>query len=401
MGFDKVKIKQISLMILYIAFVILVLIYSKQVFAGIGFVFSILMPFIVGGVIAFILNIPMNMIEKKWLKKWNGKLAAKLKRPVSMVLGILLVVLVLCLVVLAVVPQLKTTITTIGAKAPAFFAGVIAQLEKLFADQPMLLEQLQRLEEIELDWNSITGTVGGFLKTGVSSVLTSTVSVASSIVGGIANGFISFVFAIYILSQKECLENQGRRILKAYLSEKVNKYVSEIFHRLYVNFTSFICGQCLEAVILGLMFVVAMSIFGMPYAVMVGTLIAFTALIPIVGAFIGCAVGVFMILIENPVMALWFLVMFLILQQVEGNLIYPRVVGNSVGLPSIWVLMAVSVGGSLMGVAGMLVFIPLMSTLYSLFRDDVNRRNRGKEPKVHDKPKRRYYKPNKQGQNKK
>lgn len=390
MGFDKIKIKQICLMVLYIALVILVLIYSDEVLAGIGFVFSILMPFIVGGVIAFVLNIPMNMIEKKWLKKWSGKRAASLKRPVSMVLSILLVVAVLTLVILAVVPQLKNTITTIGAKAPAFLAGVIAQLEKLFADQPMLLEQLRKLEEIELDWGSLTTTIGNFLKTGVSSMLTSTVNVASSIIGGIANGFISFVFAIYILSQKEMLENQGRRIMNAYLPAKVNTYLAEVFHRLYVNFTSFICGQCLEAVILGLMFIVAMSIFGMPYAVMVGTLIAFTALIPIVGAFIGCAVGAFMIVIENPVMALWFLVLFLILQQVEGNLIYPRVVGNSVGLPSIWVLMAVSVGGSLLGVAGMLVFIPLMSTLYSMLRDDVNRRNAAKEPR---KPRRRYHKP--------
>ncbi len=393
MGFDKVKIKQISLMILYIALVILALIYSRELFAGIGFLFSILMPFIVGGVIAFILNIPMNMIERKWLKRWKGKHAEKFKRPVSMVLAILLVVLVLCLVVVAVVPQLKNTITTIGAKAPAFFAGVIVQLEKLFADQPMLLEQLNKLEEIELDWNAITNTVASFLKNGVSSVLSSTVNVASSIVGGITNGFISFVFAIYILSQKEILEKQGRRILKAYLPEKVKGYVEEIFHRLYVNFTSFICGQCLEAVILGVMFVIAMSIFGMPYPVMVGTLIAFTALIPIVGAFIGCAVGAFMIVIDNPVMALWFLVLFLVLQQLEGNLIYPRVVGNSVGLPSIWVLMAVSVGGSLLGVAGMLVFIPLMSTIYSLFRDDVNRRNASKEPQKPRKPQKRYHKP--------
>ena len=397
MGFDKVKIKQISLMILYVALVILVLIYSEKVFAGLAFIFSIMMPFIVGGVIAFILNIPMNMIEKKWLKKWRGKLADKLKRPISMFLSILLVLLVLSLVAVAVIPQVKNTIATIGAKAPAFFAGLMVQLEKLFADQPALLAQLQKLEEINLDWNSITSTVGAFLKTGVSNVLTSTVSVASSIAGGIANGFISFVFAIYILSQKESLENQGRRILKAYLPEKWNKYVTEVFHRLYTNFTSFICGQCLEAVILGLMFVVAMSIFGMPYAVMVGALIAFTALIPIVGAFIGCGVGAFMILIENPVMTVWFLILFLVLQQVEGNLIYPRVVGGSVGLPSIWVLMAVSVGGSLLGVAGMLVFIPLMSTLYSLLRDDVNRRNASKEPKVPgNKPRRRYHKPRKQ-----
>ena len=148
--------------------------------------------------------------------------------------------------------------------------------------------------------------------------------------------------------------------------------------RLHVNFTNFICGQCLEAVILGLLFVIFMSIFQMPYAVMIGTLIAFTALIPIVGAFIGCGVGAFMILIDNPVQALWFVILFLIIQQLEGNLIYPRVVGNSVGLPSIWVLMSVSVGGSLFGVVGMLVFIPLMSTLYSLLRDDVNKRTCGK-----------------------
>lgn len=397
MGFDKVKIKQICLMVLYVALVILVLIYSDVVFAGIGFVFSILMPFIVGGVVAFILNIPMNMIEKKWLKKWKGKSADKFKRTVSMILAMLLVIAILTLVVLAVVPQLKNTIVTLGQKAPAFLAGVIEQLEKLFADQPMLLEQLQRLESMNIDWNSITTTVGNFLKTGVSSVLTSTVNVASSIIGGITNGFISFVFAIYILSQKEKLENQGRRILKAYLPEKATNYVNEVFHRLYVNFTSFICGQCLEAVILGLMFIVAMTIFRMDYAVMIGTLIAFTALIPIVGAFIGCAVGAFMLLIENPVMALWFVVLFLVLQQIEGNLIYPRVVGNSVGLPSIWVLMAVSVGGSLMGVAGMLVFIPLMSTLYSLLRDDVNRRNAAKEPTAPaKKPRRRYHKPKKQ-----
>ena len=127
--------------------------------------------------------------------------------------------------------------------------------------------------------------------------------------------------------------------------------------------------------ILGLLFVIFMSIFQMPYAVMIGTLIAFTALIPIVGAFIGCGVGAFMILIENPMQAVWFLILFLILQQLEGNLIYPRVVGNSVGLPSIWVLASVTIGGSMFGVVGMLVFIPLMSTLYSLIRDDVNKRN--------------------------
>jgi len=158
--------------------------------------------------------------------------------------------------------------------------------------------------------------------------------------------------------------------------------VLKVLSMLHKNFGSFISGQCLEAVILGTMFVIAMSIFRMPYAFMVGVLIGFTALIPIVGAFIGCVVGAFLILIENPVMAFWFVIMFLIIQQLEGNLIYPKVVGNSVGLPSIWVLMAVSLGGSLFGVAGMLFFIPLLATIYTLLRENVNARNAGKQAEV-------------------
>ena len=148
---------------------------------------------------------------------------------------------------------------------------------------------------------------------------------------------------------------------------------------LYRNFSNFISGQCLEAVILGMMFVVTMTILGMPYAILVGMLISFTALIPIVGAFIGCFVGAFLILVDTPQKALWFIILFLLLQQIEGNLIYPKVVGSSVGLPAIWVLMAVSVGGSLFGIFGMLSFIPLVSTFYMLLRDDVNERNERKK----------------------
>ena len=218
----------------------------------------------------------------------------------------------------------------------------------------------------------------GFLKNGAMGMLTSTVSVASGIISGIVNAVISLIFALYILSQKEKLENQGRRIILAFLPEKAAGKLQEVFALLYKNFSCFITGQCTEAVILGLMFVIAMSIFRMPYALMVGVLIAFTALIPIVGAFIGCSVGAFLILIDNPLQALWFVILFLTLQQIEGNLIYPKVVGSSVGLPSRWVLMAVSLGGSLFGIAGMLVFIPITSTGYTLFRESVNSRNEKK-----------------------
>lgn len=377
MGFDKVKIKQICFLVLYVAAVILVLIYSELLFKGLGVGVKIFLPFLIGGAIAFILNIPMNAIENKLFKKWQGK-TAKAKRPISMVLAMILVLAILALVVVAVVPQLRTTIQTLGEKIPPFLQKVIVWLEGLTTDYPELVAQIEKLENYEFDWATITSGIGGFLSSGVGSVISSTVNVASSIVGGIANVFIAIVFAIYILAQKEKLQNQGSRILDAYVKGKANPYIREVLHRLHVNFTNFICGQCLEAVILGLLFVIFMSIFQMPYAVMVGTLIAFTALIPIVGAFIGCGVGAFMIFIENPIQALWFVILFLIIQQLEGNLIYPRVVGNSVGLPSIWVLMSVSVGGSLFGVVGMLVFIPLMSTLYSLLRDDVNQRTRTK-----------------------
>ena len=375
MGFDKVKIKQICLMVLYIAAVVLALIYSERLYTGLKLAVQIMGPFIIGASIAFILNIPMNAIEGCILKKWRGKSARLLKRPVSIFLSVLFVLGILALVIGAIVPQLRVTIATLGDKIPPFLDEVILWLENMVMDYPELAEQIAKLERLEFDWNAVTNTVGGFLTNGVGNVVTSTVNMASTLIGGVAKALIACIFAIYVLAQKERLQNQAQRILNAYAPEKIRRGVLEVVRRLYVNLTNFICGQCLEAVILGTLFIIAMSIFRMPYAVMIGTLIAFTALIPIVGAFIGCAVGAFMILIENPAQALVFVIMFLILQQIEGNLIYPRVVGNSVGLPSMWVLVSVSVGGSLCGVVGMLVFIPLMSTFYSLLRDDVNRRN--------------------------
>lgn len=379
MGFSKEKMKQISLLMILAAVLVLAVIYSDVIFKGIGMAFGIAAPFIVGGVIAFILNIPMKSIEEKLLGMWKGKVANRLKRPISMLLAIVFVLLIIVLVVITVVPQIKSAANVLGQKIPVFINNVVIELEKLSEKYPQLEEQVAALEEIEVNWQSIGNTVIGFLKNGVGSMLTSTFSVASGIIGGVVNGVISFIFALYILSQKEKLADQGRRILSAYLPEKANAYTLKVFSLAYKNFSRFITGQCLEAVILGAMFIVAMSIFRMPYAFMVGVLIAFTALIPVVGAFIGCVVGAFLILIENPILALWFVVLFLVLQQLEGNLIYPRVVGNSVGLPSIWVLMAVSLGGSLFGVAGMLFFIPLLSTVYALFRESVNMRNAKKK----------------------
>lgn len=375
MGFSKEKIKQIRWLMVLAAALVLGIIYSDKVFAGVGFAFQIASPFLYGGIIAFVLNLPMKAFENKLLKNWNGKSAAGLKRPLCMVLSIVAVFLVITIVIGTVVPQVTATAAEVGKKIPAFVERVTNELDNLVVNYPELAKRVAELETIEINWESLVDTVFDFLKNGAGDMLTSTVNVASGIIGGIVNTVIAFIFALYILVQKEKLGNQCTRIISAYLPERMGNRILEVCSLLHKNFSNFITGQCLEAVILGTLFVVAMSIFQMPYALMIGVLIAFTALIPIVGAFIGCFVGAFLILIDDPLMAMWFVIMFLIIQQIEGNLIYPKVVGNSVGLPSIWVLMAVSLGGSLFGVSGMLFFIPLLSTVYALIRDGVNRRN--------------------------
>lgn len=378
MGFEKEKLKQIRGLILFVAVIVLGLRYSDTVFMAIAMCFNIFKPFIYGGVIAFVLNIPLCAIEKKLFARWKGKSAEKLKRPVGIVLSILFVLALFAIVVVTVVPQIGKTLVDLGNKIPIFVEQVVLQLELLTTQYPQLETYLADLELMQMDWNAILDGVINFLTTGVSSVLTSTFTVASSIVGGVMNGVIGVIFALYILGQKETLARQAKSVLHAYLKQNHYDKTVKVFGMLYQNFYNFITGQCLEAVILGSLFVVAMTILGMPYAILVGVLIAFTALIPIVGAFIGCFVGAFLILVNNPTQALVFIIMFLVLQQLEGNLIYPRVVGNKVGLPAIWVLMAVSVGGSLFGVAGMLVFIPLLSTFYALLKDGVREREKRK-----------------------
>lgn len=378
MEFSKEKLKQIRNLMLFAAFLVLVIIYSEKVFLGTTFLIGILKPFIYGGAVAFVLNILMKFIEEKLLGRWSGKAAKKLKRPISMILSLLLITLLLAVVIGMVLPQIASTAAEIGKKIPTFMERAISEFEQLTKNDPIIAARLKELEEIEINWDDIIENIIHFLKNGAGDMLNSTFSVAGNIISGIVNGVISFVFALYILAQKERLEGQGKRIISAYLPVRVGERIEEICSLLYKNFSSFITGQCLEAVILGAMFVISMTICGMPYALLVGVLISVTALIPIVGAFIGCAVGAFLILIDNPLQALWFIILFLVLQQIEGNLIYPRVVGNSVGLPSIWVLMAVSVGGSLFGVVGMLMFIPLMSTCYALLKESVDKRNAGR-----------------------
>lgn len=373
MEHSKDNLNKIRNLIIFTILLFLGVQHIDVVFQVIGNVFGLISPFVLGGGIAFVLNVPMCAIEKK-IEKISGR--GKYTRPLSLVATIVSVILVIVIVLFVVVPELASTIMSLKDLVPAFLVRVQRAAEQLFAENPRIVEEIA---SIKIDWEEIVNEIISFLKNGAGSFVSSTVNVAVSVVSGITNFFIGFVFACYILLQKEKLSVQAKKAIYAFIPVKKADRILEICSLSSKTFSNFLTGQCTEALILGFMFFITMLILRFPYALLVGVLVAFTALIPIFGAFIGCVVGVFLILMVSPVKALGFLVLFLVLQQIEGNLIYPHVVGNSVGLPSIWVLVAVSLGGSTMGVLGMIIFIPLVSVIYTLFREEVYHRIGGRK----------------------
>ena len=334
---------------------------------------GILAPFLLGGALAFVLNVPMRAIERHLLQ--NSRRGAKLRRPLALVLTLLAVLGVLALASLVIGPGIADAVMSIIREIPAAFDRLQKQLnglaESLAAYLPMIQEWLAG---VNIDWESLSRRVLEYAQALGSGIVSSGGGFIGGVVSGVSTFVIGLIFSFYILLQKEKLSRHGRQVIYGLLPLRQADRTLDILRLASRTFSSFLSGQCLEACILGTLFAVAMTIFRMPYALLVGVLIALTALIPIVGAFIGCAVGALLIAIDDPWKALWFIVLFLVLQQIEGNLIYPHVVGSSVGLPSIWVLAAVTLGGSLMGITGMLFFIPLCSVLYALFRSYVKER---------------------------
>lgn len=373
MDLNKENMRKIRELIVFTIVILMALWKYTLVVDVLGFVLNIIFPFLLGGAIAFILNVPMSFLERQIFRNGDAgeKPMQRIARPCSLTLTILCVTGIIALVMFVVIPQLGSTFVSLGKSIQDFMPSAILWMEELFHNNEEIMELLG---DLNMDWDKILDSVVSFFKSGAGNVLNSTMSAAKSIINSVTTFFIAFVFACYILLQKEKLNVQMKKILYAYLPKRIVEKMLDVCSLTYRTFSSFLTGQCVEALILGFMFFVVMGIFRLPYALLVGILIAFTALIPIFGAFIGCIVGAFLILMVNPVQAFTFVVMFLVLQQIEGNLIYPKVVGNSVGLPSIWVLAAVSIGGSLMGVVGMLVFIPLVSVIYILFRGDVYKR---------------------------
>lgn len=369
---------------------------------------GLLQPFLIGGVIAFVVNVPMRALENTcFIKPYQKRLAAqaaakpagkgsavpakppiwyRAKRPLSLILSLLLVIGIIGVGTLIVVPETISSFSSIVNNLRNFPLMLNQWLEELMNWMPQAAGWLEELtldlDLTSIDWREIITQVVNFLQNGAGNVLNTTFTVASGIFNGIVTGFLAIVFSFYLLMNKEKLGSQAKQLLYALLKEPHADYLVRVGQMTNRTFSKFLSGQCVEAVILATLFFVSMSILRFPYAMIISTLIAFTALIPVFGAFIGCVVGAFLILLVDPVRAFWFVVLFLFLQQFEGNIIYPRVVGSSVGLPSMWVLVAVTLGGSMMGVLGMLVYIPMFSVLYRLIREAVSDRLKAKQVPV-------------------
>ena len=349
-------------------------------------VWELIAPFVAGAGIAFVFNVPMRAIEYQL----DGLHKKGLRRGLAMAATIFCLVLIVMFVFELLVPQIRLTLASLAEKIPAFVERTANKLMILMEDNPELGIWIQQAFHLEsLDWSNILTNILSWLGNQVSGLMGGAVNVIGSVTSGIVNTVISIVFAIYCLSRKEILARQGRRLLYSLVSERRADEIIRIMRLTNQTFSNFISGQCLEAVILGCLFAVVMAVMKMPYIPLVSVIIGVTALVPVVGAFVGCIVGAFFILVNDPLQAVTFVAMFLVLQQLENNLIYPRVVGTSIGLPGMWVLVAVTIGGEIMGVGGMLVMIPLASVLYTLAREFTNRRleERGiPEEKLQDQP---------------
>ena len=343
--------------------------YYKLFLQFFGFLINLIFPFILGGAIAFVINVPMSFIERHLFqskKKFN-----LFRRPISYLLTLIFVFGLLGLAMFVILPQLSDTLRMLTHQIPSGIKSIQQWIYNTTANLPSVRTYVANLK---INWANVSTYVINFITNTSGSIFSSGLNLVSGIIGGVTTFIIAFIFSIYILFQKEKLSSHVRQVMYALLPEAKSDEIVRIGKLANKTFRNFLSGQCIEAMILGFMFFITLTIFQFPYALLIGVIIAITALIPIFGAFLGCAVGIFLIIIVNPVQAFWFVVVFLILQQIEGNLIYPHVVGSSVGLPAIWILVAVTVGGSLMGIAGILLFIPLCSVGYALFREFVKKR---------------------------
>ena len=336
-----------------------------------GFLLTIVgaaFPLTIGCVIAYLINILMSWFERHYFPNSIRPAVIKSRRIVCLITAILSMLAIVALIVWLVLPQLIDCIMLIINILPGTIEKLLAQIEKL----NILPEDIFNFLE-GIDWKSQIGKILEGVTSGVGSVMETVFKAVSSVFSGVVTALLAIIFALYLLLGRDRLAGQFRRLMHRYLRPRWFDKVMYFLGILNDSFHKFIVGQCIEAVVLGLLCTIGMSIFRFPYATMIGALVAFTALIPVAGAYIGAGVGAFMILTVSPMQALLFLVFIVVLQQLEGNIIYPRVVGSSIGLPGIWVLAAVTIGGGIMGVVGMLLGVPLVAALYRILREDLQK----------------------------
>ncbi len=326
------------------------------------------LPLLIGVIVAYPLNILMSFYEKHLFAKSENKLIKKGRRGFSIIASLLTLVAIVALVIALVVPQLTSCIKLLIAELPAFFNGVVAKLSEFDFVPEDIIAELSKI-----DWQSKITENLKEITSGVGSVMGVVIGAVSSVVSGVTTAFLAVIVAIYVLSGKEKLGSQLKRVMNRYVPKKYIEKISYVAGIADDSFHKFIVAQCTEAVILGLLCTVGMLILRLPYAAMIGAVTAVSAFIPVVGAFIGGGIGAFLILMESPTKALIFLVFIVLLQQFEGDIIYPKVVGSSMGLPSLWVLAAVTIGGGMFGILGMLLGVPVASALYRLIKNDVNK----------------------------
>lgn len=369
--FDKKTLRRIFFLILGIIVIYWLLHEPDRVKSFFATIKNILTPFIIGGVLAFILNVPMRAFEGilKGIKR------DKLRRICALLLTLVCVALIVALVCVLLIPELSETMGQLIPKSKETFNRMWEKGNRYLESHPDVKEWLnEKLDLKSFNWSTFVDRVMNALGSGINFLVPQAVTAIGSVVSTFASAFIGIAFAIFALFQKETLSRQGRKILYALFPERISDYVVRTLRLTNSTFSDFLSGQCVEVCILGSMFAITMAIFRMPYIPLVSVLVAVTAFIPVVGAWMGCIVGSFLIFMNNPIQAVWFIILFIVLQAIENNFIYPRVAGNSVGLSGMWVLIAVTVGGKLMGVFGMFLMIPVMSVLHVIIRDAVNNR---------------------------
>ena len=332
------------------------------------YVLEIVMPLIIGSAIALIVNVPMGFLEKRLWKKRENKILLSLRRPVAFLISFVFIIGIFVGVLAIVLPTFVETVTVIVRSVIEHVNRLNSMTDAEIADLP--------LGEIilKVDWNHLVESAKEWLADRAALITNTVFGTVTSLVGGMMDAFVAIVFSVYILFNKEKIKKQAKRIVNAWLPKKTGEWTYHAVSVLSVSFKNFISAQFLESIIVGVLCFIGMIIFGFPYAGMVSVLIGVTALVPIVGGFIGCGIGAFMMLTIDPVKALWFIVFFIALQQIEGNTIYPKVMGSRVKLPSMWILAAVTVGGGIGGAIGMLLAVPIASTVYTLFKEETVKR---------------------------